>query len=50
MANAQPADREPAADEAPEPQPAEEAADPSNPKQRTGEEQAAANREIDPPA
>jgi len=30
--------------------PIEEAADPNNPKQRTGHRQAAANRENDPPA
>lgn len=46
MPNPQPGDRDPER----EPTPAEEADDPSNPKQRTGEAQAAANREDDPPA
>ena len=42
------ADREPEPTRSPNP--AEVAADPNNSKQRTGERQAAANREDDPPA
>jgi hypothetical protein len=50
MTNPRPTEQEPTADPAAEPSPAEQAADPSNAKQRTGEDQAAINRENDPPA
>ena len=50
MPSSPPADREPKTDQTHEPTPAEEAADPNNAKQPTGDAQAAANRDLDPPA
>jgi hypothetical protein len=47
---ATPPDRQPASEPAGQPPPADEAADPRNPKQRIGDAQAEANRDTDPPA